>query len=125
MSNEIYSDLMNQYIKETGKPVQNGWDGTIMPDYVFWLESKATAYDRLMSGDSTLKELANILRLALVVHSGILYASRSIPKWIEWDDSYTDKHTACWDGRFKFSMEVSDKFEADVVTLPDGWEANK
>jgi len=63
------TEIMKRYEAETGKQSTRfvtdgihsvgieGWHY----EYIVWLEAKATAYDRLMSGKPTLKELANVL----------------------------------------------------------------
>jgi|GEM_PF-5741652 len=39
----MLTELMEQYEKENGKSALNGWDGTIEPAYIIWLEAQLTA----------------------------------------------------------------------------------
>jgi len=91
------------------------------------LQAKATAYDRLMSGKPTLKELANILGRAVVVDaSGNIESFAGEPiidlRYGFWylnedDEDYEDD-------RFLIPRDIVD-FTGDwkdSLTLPDGWE---
>jgi len=90
-------------------------------------KAKATAYDRLMSGKPTLKELANILGRAVVVDaSGNIESFAGEPiidlRYGFWylnedDEDYEDD-------RFLIPRDIVD-FTGDwkdSLTLPDGWE---
>ena len=55
------TELMKRYEAETGKEAIDYLTEYPFDDYTRWLEAKASAYDRLMSGGKkTLKEWANI-----------------------------------------------------------------
>ena len=90
-------------------------------------KAKAAAYDRLMSGKPTLKELANILGRAVVVDaSGNIESFAGEPiidlRYGFWylnedDEDYEDD-------RFLIPRDIVD-FTGDwkdSLTLPDGWE---
>lgn len=90
-------------------------------EYLPWLEAKAEAYDRLMSGGKkTLKELANFLGMAVAVDkSGAIYAHQSVPHtsfgdmWVSnlFDCMAIHPNLIDYTGGWKASL-----------TLPDGWE---
>ena len=89
-------------------------------DYIAWLEAKATAYDRVMSGGKkTLKEWANVLNMIVTLNfDGNLEIWEKVPTFQAgpWcGDGYVGVLASdCWDytGDWK-----------DSLTLPDGWEA--
>ena len=80
-------------------------------DYIAWLEAKATAYDRMMSGGKkTLKEWANIFGMPFAIDGGRYgYNCDDVgskepliwipPRFIDYDGNYGESRT-----------------------LPDGWE---
>lgn len=97
-------------------------------DYIAWLESKAEAYDRLMSGGKkTLKELANILGRVVVVNAnGDIESFAGEPSidlhygfWYldEDDDDYEDDRFLIPRDIINFNGDWKDS-----LTLPDGWE---
>lgn len=133
------SEMMKRYEAETGKKsVRVMTDGIHAVafdvwhfEYINWLESKAAAYDRLMSGGKkTLKELANILGRAVVVD-----ASGNVESFA--GEPSIDLHYGFWylneddedyeDDRFLIPRDIVD-FNGDwkdSLTLPDGWEETK
>ncbi len=133
------SETMKRYEAETGKQstrfVTDGIHSAGIEvwhyEYIVWLEAKATAYDRLMSGGKkTLKELANILGRAVVVD-----ASGNVESFA--GEPSIDLHYGFWylneddedyeDDRFLIPRDIVD-FNGDwkdSLTLPDGWEETK
>jgi hypothetical protein len=131
------TDLMKRYESETGKqsaivrfmaggqaleqksyPKLGPYDYSM--DYIAWLEAKATAYDRVMSGGKkTLKEWANIF---------------GSPFAIDWDRrgyAFENKphYFPTWNNWYGFAISsINPKFIEfegdwqDSLTLPDGWE---
>ena len=90
-------------------------------------KAKAAAYDRLMSGKPTLKDLANILGRAVAVD-----ASGNVESFA--GEPSIDLHYGFWylneddedyeDDRFLIPRDIVD-FKGDwknSLTLPDGWE---
>jgi len=119
------SELMKRYEKERGGIMPCGMKipgGFIYSnEYVSWLEAKAEAYDRIMSGGKkTLKELANFLGKPITVDkSGAIFAHEFVP------------HTAfgdMWVSNFFDCMAIHQNLTSytgdwqDSLTLPDGWE---
>lgn len=91
-------------------------------DYISWLESKASAYDRLMSGGrKTLKEWANFLGKCFAVDPdgfGYSFGSKPIIKdehW--WPDGDRIAYSAIRPDLIDFNGDWKDS-----LTLPDGWE---
>lgn len=94
-------------------------------NYIAWLEAKAEAYDRLMSGGKkTLKEWANIFGLPFALgrySQGIAFKCKSLPvvagnNWWPTDVgdfgfAFIDRSLINFTGDWK-----------DSLTLPDGWE---
>lgn len=95
-------------------------------DYISWLESKASAYDRLMSGgELTMKELANILKHPVAIENdegqNTLYFFRSTPHIGQFSDGI--QFWSC-NGKCKLPRQLVN-FNGDwedSLTLPDGWE---
>ena len=93
--------------------------------YVRWLESKAAAYDRVMSGDKTPKDIVNFLgKPGVITDDGDLLIFDSIPivnmcfdeqTGEPYDDIKGAKRIAYIDGKF-------DSGEYDDVVLPDSME---
>ena len=130
--------IMKKYEQESGgqsvddsysEMVKNGSvDCNWNQGYINWLEAKAAAYDRLMSGGKkTLKELANILGRAVGVD-----ASGNVESFA--GEPSIDLHYGFWylneddedyeDDRFLIPRDIVD-FKGDwknSLTLPDGWE---
>ena len=123
------SEMMKRYEAETGKKsVRVMTDGIHAVafdvwhfEYINWLESKAAAYDRLMSGGKkTLNELANFLGKPITVDkSGAIFAHEFVPHtsfgemWVSnlFDCMAIHPNLIDYTGGWKVSL-----------TLPDGWE---
>jgi len=96
--------------------------------YAEWIEAellkasvKAAAYDRLMSGGPTAKEIANVLnRIIAMDHDGKWHAFCSAPcaksnyQWIPVRGS-SKYRVPCFHIKFDGDWE-------DSLTFPDGWE---
>jgi hypothetical protein len=135
------TDLMKRYESETGKqsaivrfmaggqaleqksyPKLGPYDYSM--DYIAWLEAKATAYDRVMSGGKkTLKEWANLTGQVFVITStDACFISSSVPHIGYCDGLDT------WDfdgegriNRFpRYLIDFTGDWK-DSLTLPDGW----
>lgn len=130
------SEMMKRYEAETGKKfshmqkraVEGDINCTMSTGYVAWLEAKAAAYDRVMSGGKkTLKEWANLLGRPVAMDIGGVFESyNSVPMrcdsagyWYcdEYAENFEDEH-------FIIPNEVVDYTGSwqDSLTLPDGWE---
>lgn len=117
------TEMMKRYELETGKCCAYDtlfeWDFSLTDNYIAWLEAKAEAYDRLMSGgNKTLKEWANVLNMIVTLNfDGNLEIWEKVPTFQAgtWcGDGYVGVLASdCWDytGDWK-----------DSLTLPDGWE---
>ena len=136
------SELMKRYEAETGKqsaivkfmcggqaleqksyPKLGPYDYSM--DYIAWLEAKAAAYDRLMSGGKkTLKEWANIFGKPIVVDSDdTILVFSSVPRY---DCGYSQEGEFIDDWIGEVIAHIDCEYEGeyvDDVTLPDGWEA--
>ena len=129
------TELMKKYETETGKqsaivkfmaggqameirsyPRLGVFDYSV--DYISWLESKATAYDRLMSGGKkTLKEWANIFGAYFAVgKSGVGYVFRDNPPLVE--NTFMGQ---CFAIVYPEFIDFSGDWKTSL-TLPDGWE---
>ncbi len=123
------SEMMKRYEAETGKSARDElYSGSIklyMPtptnDYIAWLETKAEAYDRIMSGEPTAKEIANVLNRIIAMDADFKwYAFGVIPygttkfRWVAVRGS-TKYRVPCFHIKFDGDWE-------DSLTLPDGWE---
>ena len=100
------------------------------------MKAKASAYDRLMSGKPTLKELANVLQMAITVNpepESIVKGFRHTPKPV-WFENGEDSFGG-WLAQEKYifvAFESTTLFPPglicftgdwkDSLTLPDGWE---
>ena len=91
-------------------------------EYLAWLEAKAAAYDRLMSGGKkTLKEWANIFGMPVAMDknlSGIVFDEipellRTVEAWRS-PYGYVGKIPSC-------NIYFTGSWQ-DSLTLPDGWE---
>ncbi len=114
-----------KYEKETDKEAMvfnpRGMNASI--GYVQWLEAKAAAYGRLMSGGITAQEVANMLGQPIAYADGFWKCFQNIPiydgfKW--WDNKPASVH----DGEY-LPVSMLKDFEGkeqDSLTLPDGWE---
>ena len=118
------TEIMKRYEAETGNFAGNAIDCGFWHEqaYVAWLEAKASAYDRLMSGGKkTLKEWANIFGLPVAMDknlAGIVFDEipellRTVEAWRA-PYGYVGKipsHNIYYTGSWQ-----------DSLTLPDGWE---
>ena len=102
-------------------------------DYIAWLEAKASAYNRLMSGGKkTLKEWANFLGMNVAVEDEEIYGRRVFASPIK---MFLKENTTIY-GSYKFwalsergnffqlppdLIDYSGDWE-NSLTLPDGWE---
>jgi len=130
------TEMMERYEAETGRKSVRGitdgihavWFDIWHYQYLQWLEAKAEAYDRLMSGGKkTLKEWANIFGMAVAVdqngetscfvHVPVMYLDEGEGIWSNSPEHYGEEtyllppHLIDFDGDWK-----------DSLTLPDGWE---
>lgn len=101
-------------------------------EYLAWLETKAAAYDRIMSGSQkTPKEIANIFGFPIAMNcysSNHEFQSGSDWNWFT-TKPFIDGENDCWTmkrgmwGRVPYGLlngYVGDW--QDSLTLPDGWE---
>ena len=123
------TEMMKRYEAETGlSGSQSGEhlsEDIETVDYVRWLEAKAAAYDRVMSGDKTPKDIVNFLgKPGVITDDGDLLIFDSIPivdmcfdeqTGEPYDDIKGANRIAYIDGKF-------DSGEYDDVVLPDNWE---
>ena len=97
-------------------------------DYIAWLEAKATAYDRMMSGGKkTLKEWANIFGMPVAVdqngeascfeHIPVMCYNRSKGIWANSQEHYGEETYLLPTNLIDFDIDWKDS-----LTLPDGWE---
>lgn len=112
------SKLMEQYEAKINQRVN--WAANPI-GYTKWLEAKAEAYDRLVSGEYTLKDMANIFQMYSVIDSDgytRLFADQPFIKGNGWSSNFPEdefpipgvaKHTGDW---------------ATSLTLPDGFESD-
>jgi len=120
------TEMMKQYERETGEPVsiqEGSCKGCIQNEYYQWLEAKAEAYDRLMSGGKkTLNEIANIFgSIVAMDESGRLHLfgmkpkiNKNVEEWQPVYRSYYEKVPIC-------DIDFTGNWQ-DSLTLPDGWE---
>ena len=120
------TEMMKRYEAETGESLEEAkerWKTfAFYSRYIAWLEAKATAYDRLMSGGrKTLKEWANFLGKCFAVDPdgfGYSFGSKPIIKdehW--WPDGDRIAYSAIRPDLIDFNGDWKDS-----LTLPDGWE---
>ena len=122
------TEMMLKYEQETGKrsvnSVTDGIHGVCIDvwhwEYLAWLEAKATAYDRVMSGgDRSLKEVANFLGRTVAMDADGQW------HWFAFKPTYIVDRWWGVDGSasgiipFKYKKHISPE---DSLTLPDGWE---
>jgi hypothetical protein len=120
------TELMLRYEQETGRKSVRGitdgfhdvWFDIWHYQYLQWLEEKAKAYDRLMSGGKkTLKEWANIFGMYFAVgKSGVGYAYKYEPLLA--GNNFSGQ---CFSVIYPEFIEYSGDWK-DSLTLPDGWE---
>lgn len=120
------TEMMKRYEAETGKPgsesAEHLSEDIETVDYVRWLETKASSYDRIMSGGrKTLKEWANIFGTPVAVDknlSGIVFDE--IPELLRTVEAWRALH-----GYVGLIPSLLVDFNGDwttSLTLPDGWE---
>ena len=131
------TELMKRFTKETAIGATNtvgiGNELLYFPSekYVDWLEAKASAYDRLMSGGKkTLNEWANLLgRPVAMDFGGVVESYNTIPMrcdsagyWYcdEYSENFEDEHFIIPKECFDYTGSWQDS-----LTLPDGWEETK
>jgi hypothetical protein len=118
------SEMMKKFEAETGKEAIDYLTEYPFDDYTRWLEAKAAAYDRLMSGGKkTLNEIANIFdSIVAMDESGRLHLFGMEPKINknvgEWQPAYRSYHERVPFCDIDFTGDWKDS-----LTLPDGWEA--
>ncbi len=122
------SEMMKRYENETGEEAIDYLTEYPFDDYTRWLEAKAEAYYRLMSGGKkSLKEWANIFGMAVAVdqnaevtcfgHIPVMCYNRGKGIWTNSTEHYGEEiyllptNLIDFDGNWK-----------DSLTLPDGWE---
>ncbi len=125
----IKTEMMKQYEQETGETLDvailaedasGSWYG-----YIDMVDAKAEAYDRLMSGGLTMKEIANILKQPVAIENdegqNMLYYFGSIPHLGQFSDG-----AQFWSCKRKWRMprQLVNFYGdwQDSLTLPDGWE---
>lgn len=92
-------------------------------EYLAWLEAKAEAYDRLMSGNATMKELANILKhpVAIDIEKRLWWFPKKpeigLTTWIWYDNQVGCCGEELPDGLINYTGSWEDS-----LTLPDEWE---
>ena len=124
------TELIKQYEVEQDRTavVEHSTGKVYLPDYIAWLEAKAEAYYRLMSGGKkSLKEWANIFGMAVAVdqnaevtcfgHVPVMCYNRGKGIWTNSTEHYGEEiyllptNLIDFDGNWK-----------DSLTLPDEWE---
>jgi hypothetical protein len=120
------SEMMLRYEQETGRKSVRGitdgihdvWFDIWHYQYLAWLEAKATAYDRLMSGGKkTLKEWANIFGMYFAVgKSGVGYAYKYEPLLA--GNNFSGQ---CFSVIYPEFIDYTGDWK-DSLTLPDEWE---
>jgi len=129
------TEMMKRYENETGMCCAYDtlfeWDFSLTDNYIAWLEAKAEAYDRLMSGGKkTLKEWANFLGTNIAINNnGDGVVSVNPLEFITLSDGY--KIAGYWSVRPGYPYTIfnipsyliaySGDWK-DSLTLPDGWE---
>jgi len=133
------TEMMKRFEEETGGRSTGGFtDGFHCVgievwhfEYIAWLEAKAEAYDRLMSGGKkTLKEWANFLGTNIAINNnGDGVVSVNPLEFITLSDGY--KIAGYWSVRPGYPYTIfnipsyliaySGDWK-DTLTLPDGWE---
>ena len=120
------SEMMKRYEAETGVSLEEAkerWKTfAFYSRYIAWLEAKAAAYDRLMSGGKkTPKEVANFLDLPIAQDKeGFWYAFGSPP--------VIDELRGTWGSLLGYEKEIPSfniRYTGnwkDSLTIPDEWE---
>ena len=120
------TEMMKRFEEKTGKQAMywTAFGPEISQEYLDVIESKAATYDRLMSGNATIKELANIISHPVAIDSdGNLFMYYNTPSigvdsdgdggW--WDVLRKPVKLPRWFTSYDGNWE-------DSLTLPDGWE---
>lgn len=134
------TEMMERYEAETGRKSVRGitdgihavWFDIWHYQYLQWLEAKAEAYDRLMSGGKkTPKEWANFTGYVTAVQdNGVGIASRDKPIIVEelgdtgWYPTEADIEAYHYFTIHESLIDYSGDWK-DSLTLPDGWEEAK
>jgi transcriptional regulator with XRE-family HTH domain len=118
------TEMMKRFEKKTDCYAIDTQTKDVTRAYISWLESKAEAYDRLMSGGKkTLKEWANIFGMPVAVDAeGRLLWFPKKPEiglvtWIWYDEQFGVLGEELPRDLIDFNGDWKDS-----LTLPDGWE---
>ena len=121
------TDMMKRYEAETDEIATWHWHDKefVTDDYIAWLEAKAAAYDRMMSGGKkTLKEWANIFGTPVAVDKnfgGIVFDE--MPELLRTVEAWRAPHG--YVGKIpSVLIDYTDSWQ-DSLTLPDGWEEER
>jgi hypothetical protein len=120
------SEMMKKFEAETGKEAIDYLTEYPFDDYTRWLEAKAAAYDRLMSGGKkTLKEWANILGKPVAVDIEGRLCFAHVPVMYPDDDECMWANSPKYYGEEIYLLPTNlidfDGDWKDSLTLPDGW----
>jgi hypothetical protein len=126
------TEMMKRYEAETGRKSVRGitdgihavWFDIWHYQYLQWLEAKADAYDRIMSGGKkTLKEWANLFGMVVAVDmDGEAWAFSGVP--VIDREIWRNNEAHYGQGAFEIPKKLVE-FDGnwkDSLTLPDGWE---
>jgi hypothetical protein len=126
------TEMMKRYEVETGRKsvrgitdgIHNVWFDIWHYQYLQWLEAKADAYDRIMSGGKkTLKEWANLFGMVVAVDmDGEAWAFSGVP--VIDREIWRNNEAHYGQGAFEIPKKLVE-FDGnwkDSLTLPDGWE---
>ena len=129
------TEMMKKFEAETGKrfshmqkhAVEGDINCTMSTGYLAWLEAKAAAYDRLMSGGkvSNAKEAANFYGRPVASVDREWKVFENLPKYdgYRWWDM---ESRAFLSGEtVHFNIDAFEGDEENSLTLPDGWEEAK
>ena len=98
----------------------------VTDDYIAWLEAKAEAYDLLMKGKPTLKELANVLQMAITVNpepESIVKGFRHTPNPV-WFENGEDSFGG-WLAQEKYIFKAFDSttlFPPGLISFTGDWK---
>lgn len=118
------TEMMKRYEAETGDSLEGAkerWKTfAFYSRYIAWIEAKAEAYGRLMSGEvKTLKDMANIFQMYSAIDKDGYARLFADPPFIDGNG---------WSSKFpedEWSIPGIVDFNGDWKssrTLPDGWE---
>lgn len=121
------TELMKLYEEKTGKQAMywTAFGPEISQEYLDVIESKADAYDRVISSGLSMKELANILKHPVAIENeddqNELYYFDSTPHIGQFSDG-----TQFWSCKRKWRLprqlvNFNGNWE-DSLAFPDGWE---